>query len=67
MKYIQVYKEGIERTIKAEEQAKYIKMGYIKVTKYEPQPIQEDVKPVDDYVVAKKTPVKKKKVTKKGG
>ena len=41
-------------------------MGYIKVTKYEPQPIQEDVKPVDDYVVAKKTPVKKKKVTKKG-
>ena len=36
----------------------------LKEVKIEPQPIQEDVKPVDDYVVAK-TP-KKKKVTKKG-
>ena len=59
---MQVYKEGIERTIKDSDWADYQRKGYIKVTKIEPQPKQEEVQIVDDYTVKPK----KKKVAKKG-
>ena len=62
---MQVYKEGIETTIKDKEWAEYSKRGYIQVNKKEPQPIQEDIKPVEEFIV-RKAPVKKKKGTKKG-
>ncbi len=60
-------KSGLEIVTTDKDKIECYRAKGLKEVKIEPQPIQEDVKPVDDYVVAKKTPVKKKKVTKKGG
>lgn len=61
---MQVYKDGIERTIRETQWQSYREKGYIKVAENieEPKPIQ-DVEIADDFVVK---PAKKKKVTKKG-
>lgn len=60
---MQVYKDGIEKTIKESQLQVYKEKGYMEVSsKPEPQPAQE-VEVADDFVVK---PAKKKKATKKG-
>ena len=60
---MQVYKDGIEKTIRESQWQTYKERGYIQVAENieEPKPIQ-DVEVADDFVVK---PAKKKKVTKK--
>lgn len=58
---MQVFKEGIEKTIRDCDWQRYRELGYVEVggKVAEPQPEQEEVKIEDDYTVVKAKPQKK--------
>lgn len=60
---MQVYKDGIERTIRETQWQNYKEKGYVQISsKPEAQPAQEDVIEVDEYTISKpKAKPKKKK------
>lgn len=51
---MQIYKDGIERTIKSDEWQHWRNLGYVQVKKTEEQPKQDNVIVQDDYTVAEK-------------
>ena len=64
---MQVYKDGIEKTIRESQLQAYKDRGYVEVsTKPEPQPVQKDIEVEDDFIVKAK-PTNHKRQTKKRG
>jgi len=59
---MQVYKDGIEKTIRESQWQTYKERGYIQVAENKEEQPKQDVEVADDFVVK---PAKKKKVTKK--
>ena len=58
---MQVYKEGIEKTIRDSEWPSYKERGYVQINAVEEQPEQEEVEVVADYVISKPKPKAKPK------
>ena len=58
---MQVYKEGIEKTIRESEWQRYREMGFIQINVVEDKPEQDEIEEVDEYTVSKPKAKSKKK------
>lgn len=58
---MQVYKDGIEKTIRESDWQRYKEWGYIQINVVEEKPEQDEIEVIDDYVVSKPKPKAKPK------
>ena len=58
---MQVYKDGIERTIRDSEWQRYREWGFIQINVVEDKPEQDEIIEVDEYTVSKPKAKAKKK------